>query len=143
MSVNGGPRANGYGMNLYRNTQKNWLGGVCAGVADHFDIDANIVRVIFIAALVLTGSAAFWLYIIAWVVLAPRPRKAPQVEMEYDENERCYRKKNMFRYQASAPDRLHKAQQRLDRLAQRIANVEAYVTSNKYKLNKEFKDLGA
>ena len=44
-------RREGFGMNLYRNKKDGWLGGVCAGLADHFNIgpwvahNSNVFRV--------------------------------------------------------------------------------------------------
>ena len=53
---------------LERDTQNRVLGGVCSGLANYFDIDAAIVRVLFVFAL-LAFSAGFWLYIILWIVM--------------------------------------------------------------------------
>ena len=52
-------RRDGFGFNLYRNTEKGKIGGVCAGLADHFGINANIMRLIFIAGLIFINSIAF------------------------------------------------------------------------------------
>lgn len=53
---------------LQRDTQNRVLGGVCSGLANYFDIDAALVRVLFVFAL-LAFSAGFWLYLILWVVM--------------------------------------------------------------------------
>lgn len=42
--------------------------GVCGGLADYFDIDPTIIRLIFIGALILYGSGLL-LYIIMAIVL--------------------------------------------------------------------------
>lgn len=36
---------------LYRNRRKGIVGGVCAGLADYFEIDRKIVRILFVVAL--------------------------------------------------------------------------------------------
>jgi len=44
------------------------LGGVCGGVADYFNLDKSIVRIIF-AALILAGTVGFWVYILMWIIV--------------------------------------------------------------------------
>ena len=45
--------------------------GVCAGLANYFDIDVTLVRVLFVAALFLGFSLGFWVYLILWII-APK-----------------------------------------------------------------------
>ncbi|MFL0804038.1 MAG: PspC domain-containing protein [Agarilytica sp.] len=134
-------RSEGYGMNLYRNVDAGKIAGVCAGLGDHFEIDHFVMRVIFVAGLMFMGPLAFWGYIIAWIAIVPKPSEANDISMEYDEQERCYRKKKIFRYQDSASVRLRRARERLDDIVNRVGNMERYVTSSKYDLNKQFADL--
>lgn len=134
-------RRDGYGMNLYRNKQNGKIAGVCAGLADHFEIDPNIMRIVFVAALVFSGPIAFWGYIILWFALAKRGTKPGPIEYEYDEHEHCYRKKKMFRYRRSPADRLKTANERLRESLARIERMERYVTSKRFDLDKKFADL--
>jgi phage shock protein C len=55
---------------LYRNTQNKVLGGVCAGLADYFDTDPVLVRLLFVFGNVL-GFSTFLIYVVLWVVLPP------------------------------------------------------------------------
>lgn len=48
---------------LRRDTYNGWIGGVCAGLAKHLNIDVVMLRIIF-AFFVL-----FWLYIIIWIIV--------------------------------------------------------------------------
>jgi len=68
---------------LYRDEQRQSLGGVCAGLADYFDIDVSIIRGLFLLALIFAGSGVL-LYIILWIVL---PKKdftfPPQPGVDY------------------------------------------------------------
>ena len=43
------------------------IAGVCTGLADYFNIDVTLVRVLFIV-LALAGGAAVLAYVILWVV---------------------------------------------------------------------------
>lgn len=53
---------------LERNPMNKVLGGVCSGLADYFNLDVALVRVLFVIAL-LFASFGFWLYVILWMVL--------------------------------------------------------------------------
>lgn len=46
------------------------IAGVCGGLAEYFNIDSLIIRVIFVV-LFLGGSLGFWAYILLWI-LAPK-----------------------------------------------------------------------
>lgn len=62
-------------------------------------------------------------------------------EMEYDERYHDYRPRRMFRYSESASVRLARARERLDAAVRRVENMESYVTSRRFKLNREFSRL--
>lgn len=53
---------------LQRDSRNKVVGGVCSGLANYFDIDASLVRLLF-AFMFLCASAGFWLYIILWIVM--------------------------------------------------------------------------
>lgn len=44
------------------------IAGVCAGLADYFNIDVALVRVLFVVA-TICGGCGFWLYVILWIVV--------------------------------------------------------------------------
>ena len=68
---------------LQRDTQNKVIGGVCAGLANYFDMDVALVRVIFAIALLGFG-AGFWLYVILWIVLPAG--NGVTIETTLDEN---------------------------------------------------------
>jgi phage shock protein C len=55
---------------LRRSTNRRMIGGVASGIAERFDIDANVVRAIFVLLACLWGFGAA-VYLILWV-LVPR-----------------------------------------------------------------------
>ena len=57
---------------LMRSSRDKKLGGVCAGLADYFDLDPTIVRVLWLLA-VLLGGTGLLLYVILWIVLPLAP----------------------------------------------------------------------
>ena len=45
------------------------IAGVCAGIAEYFGWDVTIVRIAYLVAAFLTGSALAWIYLILMFVL--------------------------------------------------------------------------
>lgn len=46
------------------------IAGVCAGIAEYFDIDPTIVRVLWVLATVFTGFVAGIIgYIVCWLII--------------------------------------------------------------------------
>lgn len=144
-------RSRGWGMGLYRNRSEGWIGGVCAGLADHWQVPNWMVRLGATALLIFTGSLAFWAYIVAWFMLSPRPTRwasegeiaeeSVEVEMEYDEDIHQYRRKTVFRYSDAPAERVRKARERLEAAMRKVEAMERYVTSRQYDLNREFSKL--
>ncbi len=70
---------------LYRSTDKK-ISGVCAGVAEYFDIDPTIVRVIYALVTFFTlGFVGVAVYFILAFVIPMRPFPDYQYN-EYEEN---------------------------------------------------------
>jgi phage shock protein PspC (stress-responsive transcriptional regulator) len=60
--------SNGGARRLYRNRKGQVVAGVCAGLAEYFKVDANLVRLAF-AVLSVFGGLGVLLYLIAWIIL--------------------------------------------------------------------------
>ena len=133
-------KRNGWGMNLYRNKKEGKIGGVCAGLADHFDFAPWVVRLVFFGGLLFFQSLAVLAYIVACVMIAPRPKRERESRRSWQGRSGKDRK-NMFNYSPSPTSSLHRAQKRLNATLRRVEDMEAYVTSRHYKLNKEFADI--
>lgn len=56
---------------LYRSNTDKVIGGVAGGLADYFNIDAVIIRIIFVL-LVLFGGGGILVYIILWIAIPTR-----------------------------------------------------------------------
>lgn len=61
---------------LMRSSTDKMIAGVCAGIADYFDLDPTLVRIIWVLAFFCAGTGLF-LYIILWIVLPLAPRALP------------------------------------------------------------------
>jgi phage shock protein PspC (stress-responsive transcriptional regulator) len=57
---------------LMRSSRDKKLGGVCAGVADYFDLDPTLVRIVWLLAVLCAGTGGF-LYLILWIALPLAP----------------------------------------------------------------------
>src|SRR5580698_1069602 len=53
---------------LRRSTKRRMVGGVAGGIAERFDVDANIVRVVFVVLTVLYGLGAA-IYLAMWALI--------------------------------------------------------------------------
>ena len=53
---------------LYRSRSDAMLGGVCGGLGDYFDIDSNIIRLVF-AVLTFISGVGLLLYLAVWLIV--------------------------------------------------------------------------
>jgi phage shock protein PspC (stress-responsive transcriptional regulator) len=60
---------------LMRSSRDKKIAGVCAGLAEYFDLDPTLVRVIWLLAIFFAGTG-FLLYVILWIVLPTAPATA-------------------------------------------------------------------
>ncbi len=76
---------------LVRLTDDKMLGGVCAGLADHFGLDRTLVRVLTVLVAVLGFGSVIIAYLVAWLIVpkdvdvygfsparVPQPQPQPQ-----------------------------------------------------------------
>lgn len=60
---------------FYRSLSQRMLGGVCGGLAEYFDTDASLVRLVFVGLCLLTAILPMVLfYLIAWIVVPTEPK---------------------------------------------------------------------
>jgi phage shock protein PspC (stress-responsive transcriptional regulator) len=57
---------------LYRSYEDKKVGGVAAGIAEYFDIDPLLIRLLFVI-LTLAGGGGVLIYIILWIVTPEKP----------------------------------------------------------------------
>ena len=58
---------------LYRSPDDRMLAGVAGGVAEMFEIDPSIIRIVWAVLIVLTGGLALLVYIVMAIVVPERP----------------------------------------------------------------------
>jgi len=60
---------------LYRSTKDRMIAGICAGIAEYFNVDPTVVRLVAVLALVFGIFPAVLAYLILWVVVPENPEK--------------------------------------------------------------------
>jgi phage shock protein C len=81
-TINGGPMA-GAGApfartaQLVRPRQNRMIAGVCAGFAQHYGWDLNLVRILTALMIFFSAGGGLIAYIIAWVIIPEEPYGLP------------------------------------------------------------------
>ncbi len=57
---------------LYRSKTDRVLGGVCGGLAEYFNTDATLIRVLFVLLTVLGGAGPI-IYLAMWIIVPNQP----------------------------------------------------------------------
>ena len=64
---------------LHRSRTEKMIAGVCGGLAEYFNVDPTLIRVLWVLTVLLAGTGIL-LYIILWIVMpldVPLPPGAP------------------------------------------------------------------
>lgn len=111
---------------LYRLPQEGMIRGVCAGLAHYFNIPVLLVRVIAVIALF---AGFFGLTIVVYLVLSFFMELAPDNYNQHQEQ------------QEDLKAILKEVDSQLTKGEKRLQQMERYITSSTYQLNKRFQDL--
>ncbi len=57
---------------LYRSDDR-MIAGVCAGIAEYFNVDPTLIRIIFVLLLLPGGLPGFIPYVVLWVIVPTKP----------------------------------------------------------------------
>lgn len=117
---------------LYRSRDHQIIGGVAAGIAEYFGRNRFLIRIlIFIAFIVFTLPTSV-IYGLACIFL----KKKPIDQEEQPEEKRFWQ--SMHR---SSKETLNTVNEQFASAEERIQNMEAYLTSQSYKLERAFEEL--
>ena len=75
---------------LYRSRSNRMIAGVCAGLADYFNVDPTIIRLVFVL-FALAGGPGLILYIIMAIVVPEEPVGFDSIEKmknDFDDDSR-------------------------------------------------------
>ncbi|MDD4106855.1 MAG: PspC domain-containing protein [Candidatus Shapirobacteria bacterium] len=66
---------------IYRKTEDCVVAGVCSGLADYFEIDETLVRVIFVL-LAIGGGSGILIYFVLWLVIPKKGEENKKVDWQ-------------------------------------------------------------
>ena len=117
---------------LYRDADHAILMGVCAGIADYFGWNATLVRGLTLVAFFWFMPATLLVYIVLGLLLTKKPARL----YEWDVDEAYWRS-----VRRSAGDTFRDLRHRFREFDVRLQRMEGYVTSRRYDLDQQFRDL--
>lgn len=117
---------------LYRDTENGMLAGVLAGIGDYFGISIKALRWLFVIGCAFMMPALIICYIIAAFLLQRKPQGLYRNEGEE------YFWRSVRRDPHDAATDIRRKFRELDR---KLQGMEQYVTSPRFDLDQEFRDL--
>ncbi len=117
---------------FYRSADHSVLGGVCGGLAEYFGFNLKVTRILAVIGFLMNPPLAGLAYFAVVLLVPARSTNAlkPKVDPEFRKALR------------SAPSQtMSDVRRRFGSLDRRLARLEKYVTSSRYQLDREFKDL--
>ena len=124
------------GRRLYRDADRAVLGGVCAGLATYLGFNLKVTRFLCVIAFLCAFPFAVVAYLAAVLVI---PSSSSRI---YDDELREERRKEALRDEIlRAKPTVRDVRERYRDMDERLARIERYVTSSRYKLDEEFRRL--
>lgn len=126
------------GRPLYRIPESGKIAGVCAGIADYFNFETWLVRVVAASIFLLGGSGIiFIIYVLLWMILDIKPgstkNKHQHKEIEV--------KKKVWQAGEPAKAALRDVSSQFRQLEVRLQQLERHVTSDSFDLKREINNL--
>jgi len=117
---------------LYRNRRDGVILGVCAGIADYFGVQRWVVRVLWVGGLLMFPPPT----IIGYFLLALLLPKMPEHLYENKDEEHFWRD-----VRVDPARKFSELRHKFREQEQRLRGIEAYVTSEAYRVHREINDL--
>jgi phage shock protein C len=122
------------GRRLYQDRESGVIFGVCTGIADYFGFDVMLTRIAAAVSLFFFTFPTFVAYILLALLLPKKPRALyGPADPEREELRRQVR--------SSPHSTLDSARHRFREIEERIQRMEKYLTSSRFKLDREFEAL--
>ncbi len=129
---------------LYRDPQRRWIGGVCAGIGAYYGVEPWVVRCIAVTGLLFMGSIVFPAYLIAWFLMEKPPAGNGEARR------RRHRHHHQHNHSSPAPElgsqlsprnSLRDVQADLEEAELRLRRMESHVTSGQFELHRELNKI--
>ena len=136
---------------FYRSADRAVLGGVCAGIADYFGFNLKVLRILAVIAFFVAMPMTVIAYL-AVVFLIPARYESPNRHERPVRKERVSRRERRrarkqarreaeFRAQQVPSEAAAVVREKCQSLEERLVEIEKTITSSKYQLDQEFKNL--
>lgn len=124
---------------LYRDPINGKLSGVCAGLANYLAVEVWLIRILVISAALLGGS---FLVILAYIAMTFMLEKQPSHYQEDLKTRHDHTlKAKPWQQGQTAESLLVVLETDFNHIEKRVREMEAYVTSDTFKVNREFNKL--
>ena len=119
---------------LYRDRDNGIVAGVCAGIADYFGFEVTITRVVVGVGLIFFLPTTVVAYIVLALLLPTKPRESMRARDDASDT--------LQRSVRSSPhSTLDNIRHRFREVDGRLQRLEKYMTSKRFKLDREFESL--
>ena len=119
---------------LYRDRENGIVAGVCAGIADYFGFEVTITRIVVGIGLIFFLPTTLVAYIVLALLLPTKPRDCGRARDDASET--------LQRSVRSSPhSTLDNIRHRFREVDGRLQRLEKYLTSKRFKLDREFESL--
>lgn len=125
---------------LYRDAKAGKVAGVCKGLADYFNMEVWLVRIIVISAFLFSFPLAALGYGAAWLMLDKKP-EAPVQSQTIPSPEPIHVKSRVWQKGELPKQALADMSVIFDKLEGKISQMEKVVTSASFKVNREINRL--
>ena len=137
------PHATTFHHQFVRDADRAMLAGVCAGIADYFGFNLRVTRLLAVIAFCVAMPITLIVYFaIVCLVPAESHRRAQRGHREYrPRRRRMSRRERRQAEEESSDEAREDFDRRCESLDERLATIEKYVTSSRYDLDREFRNL--
>ncbi len=137
---------------LYKNPDKAKICGVCVGLAEYFQFETWVVRLIAFSFFLFSGGSAIVAYFVACFIMDPKPGSRSNKGCFGSEKRRHYQSqaedkqynpsvKDVWRKGGAPTETLGNLEGIFEKMENKLQSMESYVTSNQYQLAKEFENI--
>ena len=129
---------------LYRDAKAGKVAGVCKGLADYFNMEVWLVRIIVISAFLFSFPLAALVYGAAWMILDKRPdpdARAQSARSSEYQQANIHVKSKVWQSGELPKQVLTEITQVFDKLEGKIGQMEKVVVSASFKVNREINRL--
>ncbi|MAP94465.1 MAG: envelope stress response membrane protein PspC [Ponticaulis sp.] len=119
---------------LYRSRKERVIGGVCGGIAERFGWEPTLVRLATVVAFLVTSGGPILIgYVILWMITPQRPLNARHLSPDEE---------TFWRGVSDKPSvTFSNIRYKFLDLEDRLQSMERAVTSDEWRLRKQFRDL--